>query len=358
MPYQDFVDAIYKLYPGSDVEQHQSIADIDKIVGETSRVGILSLTNLGKYHREFITITTFLITKSHISTTEQSHAFAHGFPLELWGWVCHCLQLKFPDHFPDDPYTLEEIHNAAQFVLHGTMLFLLALDDLCTPAKITAPKANDKPTMKSEELSALIDIMKQAIAKLGNQGAQVSKLKAPTPRDYKCHFCRGDHFKSESDGLKEYVHNGKCILHNNGYVALPGGCFIPGAITGKTFKELIDEWHRQNSSSTATTNSLLFGVLPEPTVSMFQLSVDECIKSLEKEIFVLRMHKQMKGVCTQTQKAHNSDHAVGTPPEIIHHPKHQEGLSTPPQASQQSKPTMAEKSAMIPPNCLSIHSLE
>ena len=70
-------------------------------------------------------------------------------------------------------------------------------------------------------------------------------------------------------------------------VALPGGRFIPGAIAGKTFKEHIDQWHQQNPSSAATTNLLLFGVLPEPTMSTFQLSADEHIKSLEKELFVL-----------------------------------------------------------------------
>ena len=176
------------------------------------RVGILSLTDLGKYHREFITITMFLIAKSQISTTKQSHAFTCSCPLELWGQVCHCLQLKFLDHFPDDPYTLEEIHDAAWFVLHGTTSFSLALDDLCTPATFTAPTAKDKPTIKSEELSALINIMKQAITKLRNQGTQVSKPKPPTPCDYKCHFCGGDYFKSECNVLKEYIHDGKCVL--------------------------------------------------------------------------------------------------------------------------------------------------
>ena len=96
-----------------------------------------------------------------------------------------------------------------------------------------APKANNKPTMKSEELSALIDITKQAIAKLGNQGAPVSKPKPPAPHDYKCHFCGGVHFKSECNGLKEYICDGKCMLHNDGHVALPGGHFIPGPSLAK-----------------------------------------------------------------------------------------------------------------------------
>ena len=72
MSYQKFVDTVYKLYPGSDSERHWSIGDMEKLVGEASRVGISLLANLGKYHREFITMTTFLITKNHISAAEQS----------------------------------------------------------------------------------------------------------------------------------------------------------------------------------------------------------------------------------------------------------------------------------------------
>ena len=113
--YQDFVDAVYKLYPGSDLEQQWAIADMDKLVGEMSQVGILSLVDLGKYHREFMAIMTFLIAKNCISPAKQSCAFVQGFPLELWNRVAHHLQLKLPNHFPNDPYTLEEIHDTVCF---------------------------------------------------------------------------------------------------------------------------------------------------------------------------------------------------------------------------------------------------
>ena len=118
---------------------------------------------------EFIAITTFLIPKNQISTTEQSCAFIRGFLPELWSKVSHRLQLKFPDHFPDDPYTLKQIHEAARFVLHGTTSFSLALDvpRMATPTAV--PVAKTEPTIKSEDLSVLIEIMKQAIAKLGDK---------------------------------------------------------------------------------------------------------------------------------------------------------------------------------------------
>ena len=42
MPFQKFVNAVSKLYLGSDVEQCWLIANMDKLVGEMSRVGISS----------------------------------------------------------------------------------------------------------------------------------------------------------------------------------------------------------------------------------------------------------------------------------------------------------------------------
>ena len=88
-PYQKFVDAVCQLYPGSDVEQHWLIVDMDSLVEETLRTGISSLTNLGKYHRDFIAITRFLITKNHLTAPEQSCTFTDGFLPELWSQVSY-----------------------------------------------------------------------------------------------------------------------------------------------------------------------------------------------------------------------------------------------------------------------------
>jgi hypothetical protein len=91
------------------------------------RLGIISLADLGDYFRHFYTITTFLRGKSRLSEAEQSRAFVRGFQPDLWSRILQRLQLKLPDHFPDDPYTLDEIHKAARFVLHGTPANILTL---------------------------------------------------------------------------------------------------------------------------------------------------------------------------------------------------------------------------------------
>ena len=152
--------------------------------------------------------------------------------------------------------------------------------------------------------------MKQMITNLSNQGNQ-SKPSAPC--NLRCHFCRGGHFKNNCDILKEYIHDRKCTLCNDGCIALPGGCFIPGSIAGKWFKERLDEWYRQNPQPSSTTNSLLLSVLLEPAAATFQLSLEECIQSLEKELFALCAHQQDRGTCTRVQKARDQEQVAEAP---------------------------------------------
>ena len=75
-PYQKFVDAVCQLYPGSDAQHCWLIADMEKLVADTLRTRISSLADLRKYHRDFISITMFLITKNRLAAPEQSRTFA------------------------------------------------------------------------------------------------------------------------------------------------------------------------------------------------------------------------------------------------------------------------------------------
>ena len=61
--YEEFKTAVYALYPGSDEERKWSVADMDKLVGERMRIGIISLGDLGEYYQQFLAITKFLISR-------------------------------------------------------------------------------------------------------------------------------------------------------------------------------------------------------------------------------------------------------------------------------------------------------
>ena len=52
---------------------------------------------------------------------------------------------------------------------------------------------------------------------------------------------------------------------------------------------------------------LLLDVSPNPTVGVLQLSLEERILSLKKELFALHAHEPAPGVWTRAQKAHDPD---------------------------------------------------
>ena len=61
--YDEFKTVVHTLYPGLDEGSKWSVADMDKLVGEQMHIGIISLSDLGEYYRQFLAITKFLISR-------------------------------------------------------------------------------------------------------------------------------------------------------------------------------------------------------------------------------------------------------------------------------------------------------
>ncbi|KIM85117.1 hypothetical protein PILCRDRAFT_5484 [Piloderma croceum F 1598] len=339
--YEDFVKAVHALYPGSEEERKWSVADMDKLVGERSRLGILSLANLGDYFRQFYTITTFLRNKRRLSEAEQSRAFVRGFQPDLWMRISQRLQLKLPDHFPDDPYALDIIHEAVRYVLHGTP------SNLLTPPVLPAPAANLASTrtnneIKTEDLAAILERITESFVKAlmvnntaNNSGLQTSSSYSRPPRSDPtsgCNYCGGPHFIRECSVVAEDTKNGLCKRNTEGRVTLPSGAFVPREIPGKYLKERVEEWHRRNPGQ-LTAAQMLYKVLsngisenaealrvidmPPIMIATRQthpdiitmspqiialLSADDRITSLERELFQLRGRKFEPQVRTRAQR--------------------------------------------------------
>src|ERR1700677_4798550 len=136
---------------------------MDKLVGEQLRIGILDTNDLGAYYRAFFTITQFLMRKNRISTAEQSHAFVRGFQPDLWNHILRRLKLKFPNHYPDDPYPLADIHKAAQYVLHGTTHAHIHHHNTTTSP--TTSMVTSNTGLKSEDLTAFLNKFAQMLIK-------------------------------------------------------------------------------------------------------------------------------------------------------------------------------------------------
>jgi hypothetical protein len=344
--YLEFVAAIYALYPGSEEERKWSVADMDKVVGERSRLGVISLGDLGEYYRQFLAITRFLRSKNRLSEAEQSRAFARGFQPDLWNRIASRLQLKLPDHFPDDPYKLDDIHEAARYVLHGTPSTILntTIQTISTSTSSATSTTPTETPIKNEEILQLVERMIESFMKaVPSQNSERTNPSDRPPRRPGCHFCGSlEHFIGECQVVLEYIRAGKCKRDVDNRIVLSTGAFIPRNIPGALFKDRIDEWHRRNPNQLAA-GQLMLGVVsnsisespvsaslslatrrthPDLLDSSLSLSTpltaQERIDSLERELFQLRGRRADPPVRTRAQR--QADEEQDAAPKATHSP--------------------------------------
>jgi hypothetical protein len=309
--YIAFCAEVYKLYPGSEANKKWSVADMDKLVGERSRLGVITIGDLGDYYRQFLAITTFLKGKSRLSDGEQSRAFIRGFQTSLWLKIEQRLQLTMPTHDQDDPYPLTAVHGAAQYVLHGTSTDLLTPSPATTAESSTSPA----PTIKTEDMTSMFERLTETFIKAlaQQQGRPTSdervQRQAKNISEAICNFCgvKG-HMMRECPLCQEYVTAGKCKRNIDNKIVLPSGAFLPRDIPGQYMKERFDEYHRRNPGQMGTAQ-LMYGILaneirtktlaapnraetPRSTVTKSRtfewLSEDERIEGLEREVLYLK----------------------------------------------------------------------
>ncbi len=119
--YKEYKKEIHKLYPGS-TNNVFTVQHLDMLVRLRTCIGIISALELGDYHCQFKVISKYLIGKNRMSQVEQTQAFMCGLQPELEQQVKQRLQLKKPNHNLQDPYDLEDIYDAASYVLQGMAL--------------------------------------------------------------------------------------------------------------------------------------------------------------------------------------------------------------------------------------------
>jgi len=78
------------------------------------------LIGIKRIYRQFLAITRFLAQRIAFPKRKQSRAFARGFQPDLWNRIASRLQLKLPIISQTTRTNLDDIHEAARYVLHGT----------------------------------------------------------------------------------------------------------------------------------------------------------------------------------------------------------------------------------------------
>ncbi|KAF7336287.1 hypothetical protein MVEN_02177000 [Mycena venus] len=303
--YTDFKAAALKLYAGNDEERRFSLSDLDALIGQYARTGILSKEDLTSFYRRFLRITTYLVNKGRLSPAEQSRAFLRAMqPASLSLEIRQRLQIKKPDIHPEDPYALTDLLEAAEFVIAGggTTAALVASSASSSTALPASVEVKPDPG-----IAALVGSVAELIKVLATQNssnASVTNSTAPRkPRPDGCGYCSDpEHYINQCPLVLEDIKAGKCRRNSDNRVVLPSGAFVPRLIQGRDLRARIEEWHRQNPGQLATAQ-LLVGVTvdhfssPSPsntTARTFNLSTEDRIQTLELEINALRTRAQAK----------------------------------------------------------------
>ncbi|KAI0258303.1 hypothetical protein BC834DRAFT_835888 [Gloeopeniophorella convolvens] len=259
--YEDFKKEVYTLYPGSTDDRLYSLGDLERLVSEYQRNGLLTSADLGQYHRQFVLISKYLIKKKRLSDLEQSRTFMRGFQPALAVRIEQRLQLKNPDHMPDDPYKLADIHAAANFILLGSNTGLAAPPTFVA-AQPPPPTPAAPAALRIEDLAALVVTLTEKVQAMTTQPSG-SKTKTAVPRygnaqDGGCRFCNGEgHFIRDCEVAAEYGRTGKCKRNSDGRIVLPSGAAVPRDLESKCIRDSVDAYHRRNPGQLAASAMLL-----------------------------------------------------------------------------------------------------
>ena len=291
--YNAFKDAVLKLYPGANGDRQWTLSDLDELTGTYSRTGFRDKEELGIYHRKFLTITGFLKSKSRMSENEIKRAFVRGYPTNFWKKVLTRLHVKKPDTHPDDPWEVQDVFDATEFILHDTSSFSASDTTSAQPADTV---------VKREELMTILEQFSQTIVKaLEARTPSITPSTGGTPRKRSC-FYDGCEKPGACEKLKSHLALGWCKRNEENRIALPTGAPILSSIPGKSLAERVENWNKENA---AKSTSMFFALSKDEdyngestSASAFTLQdvSRRRIEDLEREVFELRKRQIMDAV--------------------------------------------------------------
>ena len=264
------------MYPGALDDRTYTPQDLDALIGERIRIGIVNPHELGEYYCQFLLITQYLVSKNRMVASEQSRAFFRGFCSDFASCISQWLQLKKPDHLPIDLYDLDDIYEATTFVLMGTGYMQTSTTQptmhfatLTHSGPAPTPLQTDTTTIKIEALTAAITNLREMFKSAMDQGRGRPRNTVPRPAGASgsmCNFCGGaGHFIRECEVVAEYNQTGKCKHNHEGKVVLPSGAMVPRNVPGNRLRNRVDEWHRRNPEQMAS--QMILEVATAPTIS-------------------------------------------------------------------------------------------
>ena len=159
-------------YPQLDEARRHTLADLEAIIEKMAQTTKLSREDLGKYEREFLTCTEYLIKNHRLSYREQNTAYLRGLPQSVRERVLQCLAIKRADVLPEDGYEFSDVHEAALFVLSsGRQAF-------ADPTSSSALIKHENPS-QSADVNQFMSTMMKAFNSMQPSSSQPPSTRLP-----------------------------------------------------------------------------------------------------------------------------------------------------------------------------------
>lgn len=232
--YESFVKAVCNLYPGLTKDKKYTAADLTKFVEGRRGKKMSEITEFSKFCREFLAITSYLLTKKKITEAKQSCAIIRGLPDVLWQHILTCLQVIKPNHNLDDKWEFKHIIAACQYVLHGTTtrpLLSMTTADYSTI------------TIKKEELTTMMEGLGKTIVSaltttlapqpvrrttgLSTTNVTTGSATSTISSLLSCYYCQGSHMVTRCEKVLEDLQNGLLKRNKEGCLVLSNGSTLP-----------------------------------------------------------------------------------------------------------------------------------
>ena len=152
-----FRTQVLTCYPQLSADRRYTHSNLTRLLDRFSDLQDMDKSDLGKYLRKFLSITSYLINESRLLDRERDAAFLRGFPQPIRNCILARLSIKKPDVIPGDGYTFTDVQAAALFVLEA--------------GGITPPQAN---------VQAQVPIMKSEPAEQGSVGELIQAMSSLT----------------------------------------------------------------------------------------------------------------------------------------------------------------------------------
>src|SRR6266581_1601424 len=161
--YAQFRYRLFDLY--NQITDRYSLHDLACLIADQNSSGIQSLQELSTFHLRYNAISSYLIDQGILSLREQSQQYLRVFDAIRQSQIDLRLQIKYPQHSPSRPHSINAIFEAAQWILAAPANQALSTSTVAIQmtSQPAAPHSSNSSFVKTEQLSTILSAVSKTI---------------------------------------------------------------------------------------------------------------------------------------------------------------------------------------------------